>query len=203
MLQLLDKKVGSCRECDLNVNKCLIPYWCSDAKYIIISESPSFREIRDGVPFSGQTGDILTRQLHDVGFKAKDFLFINSVQCGKGFGIRERSNHPTEDQLTACQNILRKYIKVVNPEKILCLGNYAKYIFTGDTTGVLKYRLKRFQNFKIDSYEFPVLCTIHPAYCIHNPDGIPMLEEDLRLFKNSEFERESSWLFTEEEFLIF
>ena len=83
------------------------------------------------------------------------------------------------------------------------MGNYAKYIFTEDITGILRQR-GVFKTLSLREKEYPVLFTIHPAYCIYNQeDGVPMLREDIKLFKDTEFEKESEWLFTEDEFTIF
>jgi len=135
--------------------------------------------------------------LYRVGFKASDFLIINAIQCA----IKTK---PDEMRMQSCQQHLRKYIKVINPEKILCLGNYAKYIFTGDITGILKKRGK-FREYSLgEKKKYPVLLTIHPAYCIYNQEeGIPMLAEDIKFFMDTEFERESDWLFTEDDFNLF
>ena len=92
----------------------------------------------------------------------------------------------------------------MNPEKILCLGNYSKWIFTGDMTGILRQR-GMFRELELKDDVYNVLFTIHPAYCIYNAEeGIPHLREDLKLFKDTEFEKEgeNDWLFTEDEFKI-
>lgn len=197
MLQLLDKQVSSCSACILSNNGTAIPFWGKHSKYVLINESPGYYSIKNRIPFYGGVGDILKNELSRVGFKARDFLIINSVQC-RSIG------NPSEKQVASCKMFLRKYIKVINPEKILCLGNYAKYIFTNNVMGVLRERGK-FNNYKLEGSdkEYPVLFTIHPAYCLYNrEDGLPMLREDIELFKNTEFERRVNWMFSKEDFLI-
>ena len=202
MLQLLDRQVKTCRKCELSSNGTAIPHWTPDARYVIIGEAPGFNEVRKQTPFVGAAGEILTRELGLAGFKAKDFLIINTVQCRPVSG--NRNAKPNETQINICQNYLRKYIKVVNPEKILCLGNYAKFLFTGNLQGIIRAR-GRFNNYSLDGSdkEYPVLFTIHPAYCIYNTEeGVPMLQEDIALFRDTEFEKPDDWLFTEDEFRI-
>jgi uracil-DNA glycosylase family 4 len=196
MLQLLDKQVNGCKDCTLSNYDSLIPYWSTESKYVIIGESPTLTEVRKQVPFMGAAGDILATELDKVGFKSKDFLIIHTVQCS----IKPK---PDEDSMQHCQNFLRKYIRVIKPEKILCLGNYAKYIFTGDITGVLRKRGK-FREYEIGNEKYPVLFTIHPAYCTYNQEeGIPMLAEDIKLFMDTKFERKSDWFFSEDDFNLF
>lgn len=200
LLQLLDKKVGNCNLCALRNGGRCIPSWNKNVKYAIIGQSPNYSDIRRQTFFNGRSGDILTTELANNGFKASQFLMINSVQC-----MTVGSNRPTSEQLNICKEYIRKYIRIINPEKILCLGNYAKYIFTGDTMGTLRRRGK-FRNFSFDEddyIEYPVLFTINPSYCIYNEeDGLRMLREDIKLFKETDFERKSDWMFSKEDFLI-
>lgn len=202
MLQLLDKQVKTCTLCSLHNNGVAVPYWTRYSKYAIIGEAPGFNEVRKQIPFVGAAGEILKKELAKAGFESQDFLIVNTVQCRPVVG--NRNSKPTEDQIIACQGYLRKYLKIVNPEKILCLGNYAKFLFTGNTQGILRQR-GNFTEYSLDgsNVKYPVLFTVHPAYCIYNTEeGLPMLREDIELFKRIEFERKSEWLFSEDDFKI-
>jgi DNA polymerase len=200
MLELLDKKVSTCQKCKLCHNGTAIPIWTPHAKYVMIGEAPGLNEVRQGTPFVGKAGVILRDAMHDLGFKSIDFLIINSVQCRPVVG--NRNGKPTERQLDKCQEYVRKYIKVVNPEKILCLGNYSKYIFNGTTTGILGQR-GTFTKYSFDNdREYPVLFTVHPAYCIYQEEGIPLLKQDLELFRETKIERHTDWLLSEDDFKI-
>jgi len=200
MLEILDQKVKQCEKCLLFRNGKAIPSWHENSKYCIIGEAPGISEVRNQTPFNSAAGDILKNNLGKLGFKRSEFLIINSVQC--------RPNvKPSNDQLFYCSDWVRKYIKVVNPSKILCLGNYAKSFFTDTTTGVLGERGEwRHYSFEQPSIvEYPVLFTVHPVFCVYNDQGEEFLYNDLKLFKETKFqqrENASDWLFTEEEFMI-
>jgi uracil-DNA glycosylase len=203
MLELLDKQVMNCTciSCGLKKNGTVKPFWTPNSKFAIITEAPGFNEIRRQVPFSGQVGKILTDELSKVGFKADDLFVINTVQCKPT--INGRNVKPSEVQMRYCQSYIRKYLKVINPYKILCLGNYAKFLFTEKIGGITGER-GEFRNFKLEgsNKEYPVLFTFHPAYCIYNEEGLSFLKQDVKLFKDKEFNRNSDWFLTEEEFLI-
>lgn len=196
MLQLLDKQVNGCRKCDLHQNDALIPYWTPYSKYAIIGESPNSNEIKTRLPFSTPSGKIFLKELQRAGFEPQELLIINSVQCyPKG--------KPSVDQLDSCHDYVRKYLRIVNPEKVLCLGNYGKYPFTGSYYGILKERGEFVERNISEGISFNVLFTISPAYCIYNEvDGITMLRKDIELFRDTVFERRSDWFFDEEEFMI-
>lgn len=203
MLQLLDKQVKSCRMCNMHSNGTLVPFWTTSSKYVIINETPGIREIQDNIPLMGAAGQILGKELSRVGMKPEDFLIIHSVQCTPNANILT-NRKPTELEVNTCQSYIRKYIKVLNPEKILCLGNYAKYIFTGNLQGVLKQRgVFRETTLQGSDRVYPALFTIHPAYCIYNEiEGKQILRADIELFKNTSFEVKLDWLFSEDEFKI-
>jgi len=197
MLQILDKQVSNCRRCGLSNNGHCVPTWSSNSKYVIIGQAPSHIDIRKKTFFNGRTGDILINELGGSGFKASQFLMLNSVQCGTN-GV-----NPGIDELDNCVDFVRKYIKVIQPEKVLCLGNYAKYVFTKDTLGVLRRRGK-YEEFDLgNNIIVPVFFTINPSYCLYNEEhGLRMLKEDIKLFKDTEFQRYNNWLLSAEDFLV-
>jgi DNA polymerase len=186
MLKLLDKQVLNCRDCTLYRNGRAKPFWSEYSRYAIIGEAPGANEVEQGRPFVGAAGQILTRNLGSLKFRANQFLIINSVNCRAVDSVHTlRNGKPTIEQLERCSKWLRKYLKIIDPEKILCLGNFAKYYFDKNHMGILRRRGK-FRNFRLDetTKEYPVLYTIHPAYALYNQDeGESILQEDLRKFK--------------------
>lgn len=207
MLKMLDKQVETCTSCPLHVSGRAVPYWSPDSRYVIIGEAPGFNETRRGVPFVGAAGRILSECITKAGFSRKEeFLIINSVQCRPVDPVNSnRNGKPTEEQISTCSKWVRKYIKIINPEKVLCLGNYAKSLFDNSLTGILSSRgvFRELSPIWHREKDYNVLFTVHPAYCIYNEEeGKAMLEEDLRLFYNTKFERESDWLLSEEDFKL-
>lgn len=203
MLQLLDLKFKTCNRCRLRSNGMAKPLWNPFNRYAIIGEAPGYNEVKGGEPFIGQAGEILTDNLADLGYKRSDFLIINSVNCRCIKDGTNANGKPTRSQLHACQDWLRKYLKVVNPEKILCLGNYAKYYFTESYEGIMSQR-GVFRQYKLDddSRSYPVLFTVHPAFLIYQEERIKELREDLELFRKFENTVEENWTFKEEEFNV-
>ena len=209
MLEILDNQVKRCEDCSLCVGGKVIPSWHQNSRYCIIGEAPGQYEVQQQMPLVGGAGQVLTNELGDLGFKKSDFLILNSVQC-RPINYKDK---PDERQLGLCQKWIRKYLKVLRPEKILCLGNYAKWYFTRSFTGIMRDRgVWRFYNSDltlgdfdgVTSLEYNVLFTVHPAFCIYNEEGSELLHKDLLLFKNTKFERTfySDREFSEEEFML-
>lgn len=207
LLELLDKKVQSCERCSLYENGRANPLWTEHSKYAIIGEAPGRHEVEEGVPFVGAAGKVLTDVLSSLGFKARDFLIVNSVNCrAVDFHNPFKNGKPSLMQLECCSDWLRKYLKIVDPEKILCLGNYAKHFFDQSVTGILGIR-GRFIDMQIDetTRAYPVMYTIHPAYALYNQDeGEDMLRQDLTLFRNKQVEvkKNNQWLLSEDDFKL-
>jgi len=202
LLDLLDDQISKCKDCDLYKNGRARPHWSEHSKFVILGEAPGYSEIRLNKPFIGKAGEILKNVLGEEKFKRDMFLIINSVNC-RPVTNGSRNGKPTNIQLESCSKWLRKYFKIIDPEKILVLGNYAKYFFTGDMEGITRQR-GSFRHFRLDNTtrEYPVLFTIHPAYAIYNPDAIKMLEEDVRLFRRTKFSNENPWMFDEDDFKL-
>ena len=96
--------------------------------------------------------------------------------------------------------------QIINAERTTTtlLGNYAKYIFSGNLGGILRQRGHFLDGDIGDGYVFPVLFTVHPAYCIYNRDeGMAFLNKDIKLFRERTFERRhDEWLLDEDDFKL-
>jgi len=89
-------------------------------KYLVIGEAPGYTEVKDGIPFVGESGRLLRQTLGACGISPDDVWFTNAVSC-----------HPPEnatpgvDEILACRGRLIDEIKRVNPKKILTVGAIA------------------------------------------------------------------------------
>lgn len=186
MLQLLDEQILSCKRCSLHEQsvpggvRCK-PYWTRNSEYVIVGEAPGREEVRDGTPFVGQAGSYLWDAIYRIlGIHRDSFAIINSVNCRPTDGFRNLK--PTSEQQKMCYQWIRKFIKVVEPEKMLILGNYAMGTMLGRNTGIIRMNgvdgtLKEFDR-------LPYVISVHPAFCIYNRDEGPQkLEEAIKAFK--------------------
>jgi DNA polymerase len=197
LLKLLCTQIYTCKKCGLYVNGRATPYWTPSSRYLIIGEAPGYHETRSNIPFVGSAGKVLTDVLTELNYKREDFCIINSVNCRPVEGMR--NGKPIPEELDLCQDWLRKFIKVINPEKIICLGNYAKYFFTKNTYGVLRER-GNIKIFNLDNKEIPYIVTVHPAYCLYNDQGIEILKTDFSTFKG--IQTYQSDFLSEDDFIV-
>jgi uracil-DNA glycosylase family 4 len=190
MLDLLDQQIKHCTACKLHKNGRCKPFYTRKSKYVIIGEAPGYTEVKDNEPFSGPAGEILWNIMDGRGFEKDDFLIINSVNCRPVDEVKTWKNgKPTETQQIPCREWARKYIKVVEPKKILILGNYAMFTALGMSYGIVNLNASTPDKSlkKMLEYDVPYVLSVHPAYCIYRKDeGLDMLAESISRFRDLE-----------------
>ncbi len=179
MLELLDGLVSKCTDCDLHKGGRVKPYWTPMSMYAGLGEAPGKNEVEENEPFVGKAGEILGSAMAKSGFRKEEFCLINSVNCRPTVG--GSNGKPTMKQVNECRKWVRKYIKVLNPAKIIAFGNHAQGSVNGKFHGIVS------NNGRVEiHYEHKyVIFSVHPAYCIyHQEDGIKLLENSIRTFKD-------------------
>jgi uracil-DNA glycosylase len=180
MLSILDRQISSCKKCSLYQNGRAKPFWSAQSINIIIGEAPGRDEIINSTPFIGRAGKVLWDVLHNHRLSREQFLIINSANCRPVNG--NKNGKPTSNEMIACSDWVRKYIKVLNPNKILLLGSYAvqsvlsesvKITVANGTVTHLSYD---------NETRYPVVRSVHPAYTLYSPNGKMDLEKAIGVF---------------------
>lgn len=183
----LKQEVGSCEKCELHKTRNRIVFGEGDenAKIMFIGEAPGHNEDMTGRPFVGRAGQVFKELLNSVNLIREDVYIANVLKC------RPPSNrNPTSNEIKKCTPYLNKQIRIINPEIIACLGNFA-------TKHVMKeYGLSdKIQGIsKIHGYEFKIknllgtkkiIPLYHPAVVVYNNNLMPVLKQDFeKLIKN-------------------
>jgi DNA polymerase len=151
------------------------------SRYVIVGEAPGKNEVVQSTPFIGMAGDVLWNTIHKVaGLFRADFAIINSVNCRPTDGVKNLKPSPS-DRMT-CQQWIRKFIKVIEPEKVLILGNYAMGSMLGRSSGIV--RLNAVEGNLREYGNIPFVTSVHPAYTIYNhEEGQEKLTESIEKFK--------------------
>lgn len=180
MLELLCDKIQSCTECSLYKNGRCKPYWNEKFKgYLLIGEAPGYNEIKTNDPFVGDAGDKLWKMLCIFDIVKEECAVINTVNCRPVNGTR--NGKPTKNQIAQCRQWIRKYIKVLQPSKILILGAYAMNNMTDITGGIL---INNNTLYNGTEFNIPMIISVHPAYSIYNrKEGSEMLYKSIKKFK--------------------
>ena len=161
-LHVLDEAVKHCTACDLYVHatQAVFGEGRKTARVAAIGEQPGDVEDRQGKPFVGPAGKVLSRALEEAGIDRGDVYVTNAV---KHFKFEERGKRrihkkPDRAEIEACRPWLEAEMRAVRPELIIAMGVTA-------TESVMKERLAitplrgRFAEHEWGT----LLVTIHPS----------------------------------------
>lgn len=184
MLKLLDNQILSCKDCNLYKGGHCKPYWTKEYNgYFICGEAPGKNEVDKNEPFIGAAGGKLWDCMKQYGIAKEECFIINSANCRLVNG--NKNGKPSEFHRDTCRKWIRKYFKILQPDKILLLGNFAMHTFV-DEWGILKkYENNLFTNEVIFDKNVDVVRSVHPSMCIYRgEDGKNKLLKSIGLFKN-------------------
>jgi DNA polymerase len=182
-LRAQETSLRGCRRCKLCASRSTVVFGSGNpsARIMVIGEGPGEEEDRQGKPFVGRAGQLLTRMLASVGLdRERDCYIANVVKCRP-----ERNRNPEPDEVAACSPFLMAQIDTIQPLVILALGNFAAQTLLGTREGISKLRGTCY------AYRSTVLVpTFHPAFLLRNPgpDYKRMAWEDLKLARR-EYDR--------------
>ncbi len=142
------------------------------ARLVFIGEAPGADEDKQGVPFVGRAGQLLTDMItKGMGLAREDVYICNILRC------RPPGNrNPTPDEAERCRGFLDRTLEIVAPNFICCLGAIAarNLLQTDEAIGKLRGRIH-------DYHGVQVVCTYHPAYLLRNPAAKKDTWADLQL----------------------
>ncbi|MFZ1281004.1 MAG: uracil-DNA glycosylase [Ignavibacteriaceae bacterium] len=161
-LEQLNDMICNCTNCGLHKgrNKFVFGSGNPNAKVMVIGEGPGAEEDKQGLPFVGRAGQLLTDILKAIKFSREEVFIGNIVKC------RPPDNRtPLPEEMETCIPYLQKQIKLIKPKLILCLGLTA-------AKGLLKKKESltalRGQVFEYEGIK--TMVTFHPAALLRNPN---------------------------------
>lgn len=141
---------------------------------MLVGEAPGYDEDREGKPFIGRSGQLLTRILEDEAGAERDTVFItNAVKC-RPFTkqVHEHGNRqPTNQEVDACYSHLFQEIEDVNPCVIVALGGTAFHALAGDYATSISSARESVWDLIVGTEVSMVnmIVTYHPAAVLRNP----------------------------------
>ena len=90
------------------------------ARLMFIGEGPGQEEDRQGRPFVGRSGELLTRMIHAIGLERSEVYICNIVKCRP-----PQNRNPEPDEAAACLGYLRAQFALVRPQVVVLLGRVA------------------------------------------------------------------------------
>ncbi len=179
-LERLTDSVRRCRRCRLfrDRTRTVPGEGPPHARIMIVGEGPGEEEDREGRPFVGPAGQLLTKMLQAIQLDRRDVFITNRVKC-RPPGNRK----PEPEELNTCFPFLKEQIRLIKPLLLVALGSFAAQGLTGLDRGISTLRGK--SHFFQD-----ILCipTYHPAFLLRRPEFKRQAWEDLQKIRR-EYDR--------------
>lgn len=154
-----------------------------DAQIMFVGEAPGAEEEKQGEPFVGPAGQLLTKMIGAMGL-AREEVYIGNIMNWrpqmpvKADGEQYGNRPPTAEEMAYCLPFLRAQIEVVAPQVIVALGATAAHGLLGaDAFKALGEVLGHWHEFA----GRPLMVTYHPSYILRNQSNRSkrMIWEDL------------------------
>ncbi len=147
------------------------------APLMFVGEAPGADEDREGEPFVGRAGQLLTRIITAMGLGRGDVYIANVLKCRPDTPPGAPGNRPpTPEEMRTCLPYLRDQVRVFRPRVIVALGRTAMEGLFG-SAGSMASVLGVWHEFEVpageggqDGLRIPVMPTYHPAYLLR-PQG--------------------------------
>ena len=171
-----------CTRCKLSQGRTTIVFGAGDpeARLLLIGEGPGEEEDRQGKPFVGRAGQLLTKMLESVGITREEVYICNIVKC------RPPGNrNPEPEEIAACSQFLAGQLAAIQPGVICAMGTFASQhlLRTREPISRLRGQLHRLG-------AAVVIPIFHPAFLLRNPGPAyrRLAYDDLKLIRR-EYDR--------------
>lgn len=168
-IESLRAAARGCRGCDLYELATQTVFGEGPARSVIfVGEQPGDQEDRQGRPFVGPAGKMLSSAMAQAGINRDAVYVTNAVKHFKWKPAGKRRIHetPRASEMRACLPWLEAEIEAVKPALLVCLGATATHSLLGPNVGVLANRGK-----VLETAYGPCLITIHPSALLRVVDA--------------------------------
>jgi DNA polymerase len=155
--------VAACQQCELHRTRTQTVFGVGNpqARWMFIGEAPGAEEDRQGEPFVGRAGQLLTSMIRALGLRREDVFIANVLKC------RPPDNRdPKGSEVASCRGFLERQVALVNPTLLIAVGRIAAQSLLATETPIARLRG---QVHSFGAQAWPVVVTYHPAYLLRSP----------------------------------
>lgn len=172
----LRRKAAGCTACELyaEATQTVFGEGPARARILLVGEQPGDSEDREGHPFVGPAGKLLSRALEDAGIDRRQVFVTNAVKHFRWVARGKKRMHrkPKLTQIEACRPWLDAEIDRVAPEVIVALGATAAQTLFGRTFRITSQRGKNIRT----NLAPHAMATVHPSSLLRIPDSAARTE---------------------------
>jgi len=172
-LAVIDAEVRQCAKCGLSATRRNTVFGVGNprAQLVFVGEAPGAEEDRQGLPFVGRAGTLLTDIIvKGMKMRREDVFICNVLKCRP-----PENRDPSPEEVYYCEPYLLRQLDVIRPKVICALGRIAAQTLlkTSESTGKLRGRWHNYHG-------IPFRVTYHPAYLLRNPVDKKKCWEDIQ-----------------------
>jgi len=169
----LKQTVSSCTKCqELACSRKNTVFGAGNAKarLVFVGEAPGFDEDRQGLPFVGRAGQLLTKMIEAIHMEREEVFICNVLKC------RPPGNrNPSPEEISNCEPYLWEQLKIIQPKLICALGKFAAQLLLKSTATISQLRGEIHER-----NGFKIICTFHPSYLLRSPAEKKKAWDDLK-----------------------
>ncbi len=159
----LQTMISGCTRCELHRSRLHTVFGSGNrhADLVIVGEAPGANEDRQGLPFVGRAGQLLTKMLAAIRLNRDQVFICNVLKC------RPPNNRdPLPKEVATCSLYLEQQLAHIKPKCLLAVGRIAAHYLLGVEKPLSQLRGIQWQ---FGTQNIPLFITYHPAYLLRNP----------------------------------
>ena len=171
-LEAVREDLGQCTRCKLHGGRTNLVFGVGSptADLVFVGEAPGRDEDRQGIPFVGRAGQLLTRIIAAIGLSRDEVYIANVIKC------RPPGNrNPEPDEVATCEPFLFRQLDVIRPRVVVALGGFAIRTLLATDAPVSRLRGRVF-----DYRGAKLVPTFHPAFLLRSPERKRDVWEDMK-----------------------
>jgi uracil-DNA glycosylase family 4 len=173
-LEVVQREVAGCTRCaELAATRTQTVFGVGNpaARICFFGEAPGADEDKQGIPFVGRAGQLLTKMIEACRIKRDDVYIMNVLKCRP-----PENRNPLPHETANCRGYFERQLEIIRPEILCCVGGVAAQALLNTDRTIGKLR-KQWHDYR----GIAVICTYHPAYLLRNPAAKVDAWEDLKM----------------------
>jgi uracil-DNA glycosylase family 4 len=166
----LERDALACTRCPLAAGRTQVVFGAGsrDADLVFVGEGPGAEEDRQGIPFVGRAGQLLTRLIEGIDLTRDTVYIANVVKC-RPPGNRD----PEPIEIETCRPYLEAQLDFLAPVVVVTLGNFATKLLLNTKDGITKIRG---QEFPYRDGTATLIPTLHPSAVLRSGGGTSLAQ---------------------------
>ncbi|MGO7041723.1 uracil-DNA glycosylase family protein [Rhizobium acaciae] len=149
----------------------------AESRIMVIGSAPSAEDDREGMPFSGKSGQLFDKMLAAIGL-TRSAILLTQVIPWRPPGNRA----PSAAEMDICRPFIERQIALAEPKAILLLGNFSARFFFGESDTIHGLR-GRWKEIAAADCVIPAIASLHPQDLLTAPVNKRLAWNDLLAFQ--------------------